>query len=322
MTAQTAQADNQGDRVARPFRFQAAGLSDRGLKRAHNEDSLSVVPDLGLFLVADGMGGHSAGEVASRQAIETLVDYLRMSEDETARFAPPAPNPKLSETENRISTGVQLANRDVHKLAEDHNEFHGMGTTIVGLLIDPDGTKAGIAHVGDSRCYRIRDGKIEQMTLDHSWVSEQLQKKIITPEEAKNHRWKNVITRALGHRRDVEVDVQSVELQPNDIFLLCSDGLCGLVDDAALKRIMLSHADLDECVSNLIRAANEAGGHDNISIVVVRILPSADEKGAPASIAAAPRADSDAQTPAMAEPIVPSPSPLADAPTAEAKPKA
>ncbi len=260
--------------MSRSFRFQAAGLSDRGLKRAHNEDSLSVVPDLGLFIVADGMGGHSAGEVASRQAIETIVDFLRMGEEETARFAPPAPNPNLSETENRISSAVQLANRDVHKLAEDHSEFHGMGTTIVGILIDPDKPLAGIAHVGDSRCYRVRDGKIEQLTLDHSWVSEQLQKKIITPEEAKNHRWKNVITRALGHRRDVEVDVQTTDLRPNDLYLLCSDGLCGLVDDDNLRRILLSHADLDEVVSSLIRAANEAGGHDNISIVVVRILTS------------------------------------------------
>lgn len=267
-------SDREEITVSRSFRFQAAGLSDRGLKRAHNEDSLSVVPDLGLFIVADGMGGHSAGEVASRQAIETIVDFLRMGEEETARFAPPAPNPNLSETENRISSAVQLANRDVHKLAEDHSEFHGMGTTIVGILIDPDKPLAGIAHVGDSRCYRVRDGKIEQLTLDHSWVSEQLQKKIITPEEAKNHRWKNVITRALGHRRDVEVDVQTTDLRPNDLYLLCSDGLCGLVDDDNLRRILLSHADLDEVVTDLIRAANEAGGHDNISIVVVRILTS------------------------------------------------
>ncbi|MDX2177384.1 MAG: Stp1/IreP family PP2C-type Ser/Thr phosphatase [Candidatus Sumerlaeia bacterium] len=264
------------DTATRGLEIRAAGLSDRGLKRAHNEDCLSVVPDMGLFIVADGMGGHSAGEVASRRAIERIVEYLRQegepeTEDDTA---PQLFDPKLSLHENRISAAVRLANRDVHKLAEEHSEFQGMGTTVVGMLFDAANSKAAIAHVGDSRCYRVRNGEIQLLTLDHSWVNEQLQRKIITPEEAKNHRWRNVITRALGHRPDVEVDVQSEELKPHDLYLLCSDGLSGLLDDQDLKRIMLSNPDLEDCAQELIRAANEAGGHDNITIILIRILES------------------------------------------------
>lgn len=260
------------------MRIQAAGLSDRGLKRPHNEDSLSVVPDLGLFIVADGMGGHSAGEVASRQAIETIVDFLREPADSTeGGLGPEATSDRISRTEARIVNAVRLANREVHKLAEDHSEYRGMGTTIVGMLLNADTRSISIAHVGDSRCYLLREGQFRQVTLDHSWVSEQLQKNIITAEEAKNHRWKNVITRALGHRSDVEVDVQSSHLRVNDIYLLCSDGLCGMVEDEEIRRIMLSHTDLEECASELIRAANDAGGQDNISIILIRVLPDEEE---------------------------------------------
>lgn len=258
------------------LRIQAAGLSDRGLKRSHNEDSLSVVPDLGLFIVADGMGGHSAGEVASRQAIETIVEFLRRCMQEEDFTWPIAANPNLSEHENRIVTSVRLANRDVHRLAEDNSEYHGMGTTIVGALLDPHARTLSVAHVGDSRCYRMRAGRLELLTRDHSWINEQLERGIITAEEARNHRWKNVITRALGHKSDVEVDVHTFELEPNDVYLLCSDGLSGMIDEGQLERLLLSSVDMEECTQELIRAANEAGGQDNISLVILRVL---DESG-------------------------------------------
>lgn len=252
--------------------IQCAGLSDRGLKRGHNEDSLSVVPDMGLFIVADGMGGHNAGEVASRQSIESIVDFLRRADEEEFTWPFP-PDPGLSPSENRISTAIKLANRDVCNLSLEHQEYSGMGTTLVTLMMDDDNARALVAHVGDSRAYLLRNGKLNQLTLDHSWVSEQLQKNIITPEEAKNHRWKNVITRALGNKLEVDVDVFTHDVQAGDLFMLCSDGLSGMVDDQQLEDIILEHTDLEDAIRAMIKAANHSGGLDNITVILVRFVP-------------------------------------------------
>lgn len=257
-------------------RIQAAGLSDRGLKRGHNEDSLSVVPDIGLFIVADGMGGHNAGEVASRQAIESIVDYIRSADSEDAT-GPFPQEPGLSTLESKLVTGIKIANRDVCNLSLEHQEYSGMGTTLVAMLVDLDARQLVIAHVGDSRCYVLRGGSMEQLTLDHSWVSEQLQKKIITPEEAKNHRWKNVITRALGNKLDVEVDVQTRALRPGETFLLCSDGLSGMIEDDGMRDILMQNPDLETAIRELIQGANANGGLDNISVILVRVLAGDDE---------------------------------------------
>ncbi|MCB2154290.1 Stp1/IreP family PP2C-type Ser/Thr phosphatase [bacterium] len=269
------------------LRIQAAGLSDRGLKRGHNEDSLSVVPDIGLFIVADGMGGHNAGEVASRQAIESIVDFLRKATNDTDLTWPFPQQPDLDRVENTIVAAVKLANRDVCNLSLEHQEYSGMGTTLVAMLIDENCSRVSIAHVGDSRCYRLRDGKFEQLTLDHSWVSEQLQKNIITAEEAKNHRWKNVITRALGNKLDVEVDVQTEDIHSGDLFLLCSDGLSSMIEDEAIESVVLEKPDLEECIHGLIRAANNSGGLDNISVILVRFLD-AEDGDAPSEASSAP----------------------------------
>lgn len=255
------------------IRIQAAGLSDRGLKRSHNEDSLSVVPSLGLFIVADGMGGHNAGEVASRQAIESMVEFLRETQTNLATDSWPAPpNPELSESENRIVTAIKLANRDVCKLSMEHPEYHGMGTTLVSMLLDPRSNEAAVAHVGDSRAYRLRDGQLAKLTADHSWVEEQLQRGIISEEEAKNHRWKNVITRALGNKLDVDVDVATHEMYDGDVYLLCSDGLSGMVEQDHMEELLTKYPDLEECADALISAANDAGGNDNISLILIRTL--------------------------------------------------
>lgn len=257
------------------LKIQAAGLSDRGMKRSHNEDSLSVVPGLGLFIVADGMGGHNAGEVASRQAIESIVQFLRDSQSESDTWPVP-PSPELSLNENRIATAVKLANRDVCKLSMEHPEYHGMGTTLVGMLLDPPSERISIAHVGDSRAYRLRDGVMGKLTNDHSWVEEQLQRGIITAEEAKNHRWKNVITRALGNKLEVEVDVESFDVKSGDVYLLCSDGLSGMIDMDIMEHILKGNPDLEECAQALIAAANENGGLDNISLILIRIVEDAE----------------------------------------------
>lgn len=258
------------------LRIQAAGLSDRGLKRSHNEDSLSVVPDLGLFIVADGMGGHNAGEVASRQAIESMVEFLRDCPSLNETWPIPR-NPELEDIENKIVVSIKLANRDLCRLSMEHPEYHGMGTTLVVVLLDPDNDRITIGHVGDSRCYRLRGASLHRLTHDHSWVEEQLQRGIITPEEAKNHRWKNVITRALGNKLEVEVDVQSLDILHGDVYLLCSDGLSGMIEDHVIEEIMRQHPDLESCAQELIRAANENGGHDNISLILIRTLHDDDE---------------------------------------------
>ena len=258
------------------LKIQAAGLSDRGLKRSHNEDSLSVVPDLGLFIVADGMGGHNAGEVASRQSIESIVEFLRDASTDVDTWPVPY-NPDISRTENKLVCAIKMANRDLCQLAMEHPEYHGMGTTLVGMLIDGDSNSVAISHVGDSRCYRLREGKLDKLTLDHSWVEEQLQRGIISEEEARNHRWKNVITRALGNKLDVDVEVQFQDLRHGDLYLLCSDGLSGMVEHEEMERIAISSPDLEDCAQEMIKSANDHGGHDNISLILIRILEDGDE---------------------------------------------
>jgi len=248
----------------------AGGKTDRGLKRTHNEDSLSVCPDLNVFIVADGMGGHNAGEVASRAAIRSVLEFLRQCESDSESTWPFGVESGLSEFENKLLTAIRLANRDVCNLSLERREYAGMGTTIVAALFDPEDHRVALAHVGDSRCYLVRDGELRQLTLDHSWVSEQVQKKILTEEEARNHRWKNVITRALGNKLDVEIDVQVAEVRNGDVFLLCSDGLSSMVEDDALLEIVENHEDLDEGCERLVQSANDQGGQDNISVVLVR----------------------------------------------------
>lgn len=249
----------------------AGGKTDRGLKRSHNEDSLSVCPDLHVFIVADGMGGHNAGEVASRSAIRSVLEFLRQCESDSEATWPFGIEAGLSEFENKLLTAIRLANRDVCNLSLERREYAGMGTTIVAALFDPGSDRVALAHVGDSRCYRVRDGQIQQLTLDHSWVSEQVQKKILTEEEARNHRWKNVITRALGNKLDVEIDVQVNEIVPGDLYLLCSDGLSSMVDDAGILETIQGATDQDEICEHLIQAANDHGGQDNTSVVVIKI---------------------------------------------------
>ncbi len=249
----------------------AGGKTDRGLKRSHNEDSLSVCPDLDVFIVADGMGGHNAGEVASQSAIRSILEFLRHCEMDVESTWPFGVETGRTEFENKLLTAIRLANRDVCNLSLERREYAGMGTTIVAALFERETGKMALAHVGDSRCYRVRDSALDQLTLDHSWVSEQVQKKILTEEEARNHRWKNVITRALGNKMDVDIDVQLAEVALGDTLVLCSDGLSSMVDDQVILQIVQDHPDPDEACDQLVKAANENGGQDNISVVVVRV---------------------------------------------------
>jgi protein phosphatase len=243
------------------------GITDVGLRRVLNEDNFFRSDDLGLYLVADGMGGHAAGEVASTNAIQSIVEFVgRQANDDSVTW-PFGLDKELSEEANALISGIRLANQRLCSMQQETPELGGMGTTIAALRIG--GGLATLAHVGDSRIYRFRAGTGEQLTSDHSWVNEQLQKNIITADEARNHRYKNVITRALGNRTDLEIDVRTEPVQPGDVFLLCSDGLSGMIEDVQLLDTIVAFADIRECSNKLVALANEAGGHDNITVVMV-----------------------------------------------------
>lgn len=252
------------------MRAVAAGISDVGLQREHNEDSFAILGDQQLYIVADGMGGHRAGDVASRLATQTIVEFFKATaaEDVTWPFHFDA---RLSEEENRLLAGIRLANQQIVQQSARSREHHGMGTTVVGALFSRSKRKMFIGHVGDSRAYRVRDGVIQQMTRDHSLLNDYLQAMPELTEEQRSELPKNVITRALGMQEQVTVDLQSDEVQPGDLYVLCSDGLSGMMDDQEILRIVTETDDLHEACRRLVNAANENGGEDNITAVVVRV---------------------------------------------------
>ncbi|MDM7323991.1 MAG: protein phosphatase 2C domain-containing protein [Thermus sp.] len=224
-----------------------------GLKRPKNEDALghAITPWGGVFVVADGMGGHRTGEVAARLAVETILDHLKGKE----------PSPKA------LLQAFEEANRRIYQEAQ-RPESRGMGTTATCLVLDLP--YALIAHVGDSRAYLLRQGELVLLTEDHSWVAERVRQGLLSPEEAKAHRWRNVITNALGSFPQARVDLLGLKLEPGDVFLLCSDGLSGVLEDHTLAEV-LKHFPPDEAAGRLVALANEWGGPDNISVIVVRV---------------------------------------------------
>ncbi len=253
------------------MRVRFAGETDIGRKRDHNEDSIYLPSDIRLAIVADGMGGHAAGEVASKLAVETLVDYFEKTESTQPLTWPYKVDRDLRTDTNRMIQGVMLANLEIHERAERDTSAKGMGTTIVSIFFLDD--TAIIGHVGDSRVYRFRDDKLTQVTEDHSLINDYIKMKRVTPEEAENWPHKNVIVRALGMKDTVSVDILTEHPQIGDIFLLCSDGLNAMLSDDQIGHLLRSEKDMDKCVDALIAAANDEGGIDNISVVIARIEP-------------------------------------------------
>ncbi len=244
------------------------GLTDVGRKREKNEDSLLVSPNLGLFMVADGMGGHQGGEFASKIAVQTVEETIRqILEDPEATIS-------TDDVFNRSDPGemlryaIRMASQRIFEEAARNPGLRGMGTTAVALLVKDD--KGFIAHVGDSRAYLVRNGEIKQLTADHSLVAEQLRAGFITPEELKNHKFKNIITRSVGFQNDVEIDLLVRDLEAGDRFLLCSDGLTNLVEDTDLHKIVAKNPPKEAC-KKLIDLANKRGGDDNITVVITGI---------------------------------------------------
>lgn len=252
------------------MRIASQSITDVGRVRQGNEDACVCSDELGLYVVADGMGGHAAGEIASETAISVIADYVKRALVENDVRSPDDTDPGIEPTIDIFVEGVKEANRRIAALSENNPSYAGMGTTVSGMLFHAN--QAAIAHVGDSRVYRLRNGAFDLLTEDHSWVNEQVRHNIITPEEAKNHRWRNVITRALGNKPEVEVDTFVVGVETGDVYLLCSDGLTGMVEDETVQYV-LSHsgADLAHTASRLVEMANEAGGTDNITLILLRI---------------------------------------------------
>jgi protein phosphatase len=253
----------------------ASGLTDVGLQRDHNEDSYAVLSEYDLFIVADGMGGHRAGDVASRLATDSIAEFFRSTAQEDATW-PFHFDTSLSEDENRLVTGIRVANRRIFERSIRSRECAGMGTTIVGALYSRKKNRLFVGHVGDSRAYRVRGASIQQLTRDHSLINDYLMAMPDLTEEQRAELPKNVITRALGMQDSVAVDLVSDEPQLGDVYLLCSDGLSGMLTDEQIRDIVESSHDPIEICRRLIAKANENGGEDNITALVIRFDEDAD----------------------------------------------
>jgi protein phosphatase len=247
-------------------RYRSAARTDVGMKREHNEDSFLVNEDLGLFVVCDGMGGHAGGETASRLAVQTiekeLISAKLRTDDPFSVRVPLAESPLAS----ALREAVEGACAAVFRSSRANPELAGMGTTCITLLVHGD--HAILGHVGDSRAYLVRDGEVFQLSEDHSLVNEQVRAGLLTEEEARHSRLKNIITRSVGFEEDVLVDVLGVETRAGDRFLLCSDGLSNLVETDEI-RDALAQDDLEQVPELLIQLANSRGGDDNITVVAV-----------------------------------------------------
>jgi len=244
-----------------------SGMTDTGRARSHNEDAIAWDVSHGFALLADGMGGHNAGDVASRLCLETLSEALRTALDKPLRLRP---NKNMSQHATLVRRSANRANTAIFENAEANPERKGMGTTLAMVLFYQD--KVVVAHVGDSRVYRLRGRTLEQITADHSLVRELLEKGAISDEEAENNPYSHVITRAVGVRSRMVTEVQELEAMPGDVFLLCSDGLTDLVSDEVIEDTLLATiGSWDRAAQRLIDLANNNGGRDNISVVIAAL---------------------------------------------------
>jgi protein phosphatase len=240
------------------------------MRREGNEDAYCVREDLGLYLVADGMGGHAAGEVASRLAGETVETVIRDTSNADVNSTWPMPfDINLSVNGNRLKTAFHMANRRLTAAMEADEGLRGMATTIAAALISGDICTLG--HIGDSRVYRQRDGELTALTEDHSWVSEQVRAGRLTDADARRHPWRNVVTRAITGGDDPTADIQEFPLVAGDRLVICSDGLSSVVPHDQLQSILARGESPDATTLTLIEAANDAGGPDNITLVVIDV---------------------------------------------------
>ncbi len=242
----------------------AAGLSDRGLVRTNNEDQWGMDAESGLFIVADGLGGHNSGEIASSIAVRTFMDLA------SQRRSTAAQAPGLSERRKLLEAWIKAANRAVYDRALASAKDAGMGTTVVAAWAGAE--DLAYAHAGDSRLYLCREGRLERLTWDHSWAEDQVRRGLLSPEQARRPDVSSALTRAVGLQADVSVDVAGRALEPGDVLLLATDGLTNMVPDAEIERILgVYRLAAGEAARSLVERAKAAGGADNITVVVARM---------------------------------------------------
>jgi serine/threonine protein phosphatase PrpC len=244
------------------MRLASIGATDVGRKRVHNEDSFLVMPESGLFCVADGLGGHASGEVASRMAVEELAAYFRATD----------PEPPDRAHEDRVAEAIRIANRSILARARSEPDLSGMGTTLVAGYFTEDGPLV-VGHVGDSRAYLFRDGELRRLTEDHSLLQDFIRQSSPSAAEIDAFPHKNVIVRAVGMRDDVAADLSRVDVRERDVLLLCSDGLFGMLPDEQMAEILREEGgEILRANQLLVDAANEAGGSDNVTSVLVQVV--------------------------------------------------
>ena len=257
------------------MRIASGGVTDVGRVRSNNEDCFKIVEPLQLFVLSDGMGGEAHGEIASAMAVETVVKHCLDFEANPAAKVVGAVEPNWSARTKRLSTAVHLANRNIFKSAEANDEQRGMGATLTAVWIDD--ARLSVAHVGDSRAYLLRGGGLLQLTRDHSLVAEQVRRGILTAAEAEESDMQSVLLRALGAQAEIEVDAEEHTLFPRDALLLCSDGLTRVVTEPEIAGTLQAETDPIRSAEKLVALANERGGPDNITVVIVRL--DKDSKG-------------------------------------------
>ena len=251
------------------MRIEVAGKSHVGMKRNINEDSFLVMSEQRLYCVADGMGGHLHGEIASKIAIDELAEFFRLTSADRDVTWPFKMDKTRNYDENRLATGIKLANARIYEAASGDPNYRGMGTTIATVHFAD--TSVYVGHVGDSRVYRFRGGSLELVTEDHSLLNDYIKMKNLSPEEIASFPHKNVIVRALGMKDTVKVDTRFEQPRAGDIYLLCSDGLSGMVKDEEISDIVMNERDLDATCERLISTANKNGGLDNVTVVAIRL---------------------------------------------------
>ena len=253
------------------MQISSGGATHVGMVRTNNEDCFRIVQPLNLFVLADGMGGEAHGEVASALAVETVVKHCMKGQEDPGAPLSGQTQPGLAPKSQRLLSAVHLANQMVFESAEEHPEQQGMGATMTAAWID--GQQLTIAHVGDSRLYLLRTGQLQQLTSDHSLVAEQVRRGILTVSEAEQSNLQSVLLRALGTQPEVEVDIEQVALFPGDVLLLCSDGLTRMVTEPEIAGTLQAEPDPQRAAEKLVERANEGGGIDNVSVIVVSIRP-------------------------------------------------
>jgi serine/threonine protein phosphatase PrpC len=258
--------------MSQELEFQIGAKTDVGMRRSNNEDCFALVPQINLCVLSDGMGGQNAGELASKMTVDTISGVMREAAAGGQKVLYGNGNPQVSDQSNQLGSAVRLANRAVWETGKKHTHTEGMGATVVTAWLHSP--IMNIAHVGDSRIYLLRGGEMQQITQDHSLVMEQVRRGLLTREEAEKSDMANIIVRAMGAEENVNVDVDDVLLMPGDHVVLCSDGLTKMMDDAGIAQIVEEAPTPQQAADRLVEAANDAGGEDNVTVIVVRVVES------------------------------------------------